>query len=192
MAGGCIAMSDFNVECSDILKIGGVQGDGYVLNLKDANGDILQYTEDATGKTITDIAMQSGARAYKFAGEKYAHSWGHSLVKSELTKYFAQTAIIREIMGSAEDLVWFTEMATASALVLIFETNDQKFVVVGQYNGMTATEGDSFNSGNTSDADVTTSLNFSGEEVSAPYKYLDVGGYVATKAFLQGLLTAQP
>ena len=40
--GGCLAMSDLNISCDDIKKIGGVQGDGYILNLKDANGDKLQ------------------------------------------------------------------------------------------------------------------------------------------------------
>lgn len=191
--GGCIAMSGLNVNCDDIKKIGGVQGDFWALNLKNDLGEKLQYTEDPTGKIITDIIVQSGSQAYLVEGEKYAHSWGHNRVKTELAKHYAQVVAIRQLAGNEDFLVWFDEFFTASGLVFIFETNEKRFVVLGQNNGLTGIEGDSFDSGTAADSDVTTTIDFTGEEVESPFKYFDTGGgYQANRDFLMGLLTPAP
>ena len=60
----------------------------------------------------------------------------------------------------------------ATNLVAILETTDQKFIVLGQFNGLTASgEGDSFDSGQEPGSDVQTTVALTGEEVTSPYKY---------------------
>ena len=79
---------------------------------------------------------------------------------------------------------------TATNLVAILETTDQKFVLLGQFNGLTAAEGDSFDSGQEPGSDVQTTVALTGEEVTSAYKYIDTGnGYADTLTYIIGLET---
>lgn len=186
---GCLLSASKNKTCDTTKKIGGISGKLWLLNLEDANGVRLQYTE--ASDTISAITVQAGgSAAFYVDGEKYSHDWGYSLSKPAINKYFGQTLNIRTIIDNASDLSWLTEVMTATNLVAIVETNDQKFVLLGQYNGLTAADGEAFNSGQEAASDASTVVNLTGEETEAVYKYVDVGtGYADTLAYIVGLET---
>lgn len=174
--------------CETPKKIGGIRGGLWLLNLEDSNGQKLVYTE--TANTISAITVQSGLAAYKVDGEKYAHNWTYALSKPAINKFYTQTLNVKTIIDGDVDLTWLDQMLMATNLVAIIETNDEKFIVLGQKNGLTSVEGDLFDSGNAQDADVSTTAPLQGEEVDAPFKYMDVGtGYEDTKTYLIGLET---
>ena len=185
---GCLLAVSKDKTCDTVKKIGGISGRLWLLNLNSADGTPLTYTE--AGKTISAITVQSGEAAYPVNGEKYSHDWAHSLAKPATNKFYTQVLNIRTIIDGETDLEWLDQTLMATNLVAILETNDQKFVVLGQYNGLTAIESDSYSSGQEAASDQTTTASLQGEEVRAPFKYLDVGtGYADTLTYIISLET---
>lgn len=189
MAGCTIAVSKAKT-CDTIKKIGGISSKLYLFNLEAADGSRIVYTE--AGNTISALNLGTGNQGYEVDGEKYSHDWGYGLSKPATNKYFSQTLNIRTIIDGETDLTWLSEVFTATNLVAIIETNDQKFIVLGQKNGLVASDGDAFSSGQEAASDVSTTVALMGEEIEAPFKYLDVGtGYDDTLLYIQSLLVPQ-
>ena len=187
----CLLSNPKANTCETPKKIGGIRGGLWLLNLEDSNGVALDYTE--ANNTISAITVQSGLAAYKVEGEKYAHNWTYSFTKPAINKFYTQGLNIKTIIDGEADLTWLDEMLMATNLVAIIETSDQKFIVLGQKSGLTSIEGDLFDSGNAQDADVSTTAPLQGEEVEAPFKYLDIGtGYTDTKNYIISLETPAP
>lgn len=185
---GCLLSVSKSKTCDTTKKIGGISGRMWLLNLNAANGEPLTYTE--TGKTISAVTVQTGLAAYPVDGEKYSHNWTYSVAKPGINKFYSQALNIRTIIDGDADLQWLDEVLMSTNLVAILETNDQKFVVLGQYNGLTASESDAYDSGQEAASDQATTAALTGEEVGAPYKYLDVGtGYADTLTYIIGLET---
>ena len=186
---GCLIAVSKDKTCDTTKKIGGISGRLWLLNLEDSTGQKLTYTE--TGKTISEITVQSGLAAYPVDGEKYSHNWTYGLAKpGSSNKYYTQSLNVRTVIDGDEDLQWLDEIMTATNLVAILETTDQKFVLLGQFNGLTASEGDSFDSGQEPGSDVQTTVALTGEEVTSAYKYIDSGsGYADTLTYIIGLET---
>ena len=186
MSGCSIAVSKAKT-CDTIKKIGGISGKLWLFNLETDNGRVA-YTE--ANNTISAITLGTGDVVYSVDGEKYSHDWGYGLTKPATNKFFSQTLNVRTIIDGEADLQWLNEVFTATNLVAIIETNDQKFIVLGQKNGLVASDGDAFSSGQEASSDVSTTVAFMGEEVEAPYKYMDVGtGYADTLTYIEGLET---
>lgn len=186
--GGCTIAVSKAKTCDTIKKIGGISGKMWFFNLEGAGGRVA-YTE--ADNVISAITLGGSDLAYEVDGEKYSHDWGYALTKPATNKYFSQTLNVRTIINDSNDLTWLNQMFTATNLVAIIETNDQKFIVLGQKNGLVASDGDAFASGQEASSDVSTTVAFMGEETEAPYKYLDVGtGYADTLTYVEGLATA--
>lgn len=184
---GCLISVSKSKTCDTTKKIGGISGRLWLLNLNAADGTPLAYTE--TGKTISAITVPTGEAAYPVQGEKYSHNWTYSVAKPGINKFYTQALNIRTIIDGDADLQWLDEMLMATNLVAILETNDQQFVVLGQYNGLTASESDAYDSGQEAASDQATTGALVGEEVTAPYKYLSTGDYASTLTYIIGLET---
>ncbi len=184
---GCTISVSKSKTCDTIKKIGGISGKLWLFNLETSNGRVA-YTE--ASNVISAITLGAGDLAYEVDGEKYSHDWGYGLTKPATNKFFSQTLNIRTIIDDENDLAWLNQIFTATNLVAIVETNDQKFIVLGQKNGLVASDGDAFSSGQEASSDVSTTVSLMGEEIEAPYKYLDVGtGYADTLTYIEGLTT---
>ena len=186
---GCLIAVSKDKTCDTTKKIGGISGRLWLLNLADSTGQKLAYTE--SDKTISEITVQSGLAAYPVDGEKYSHNWTYGVAKpGSSNKYYSQSLNIRTIIDGDLDLQWFDGVVMATNLVAILETTDQRFIVLGQFNGLTHPENESFDSGQEPGSDVQTTVALTGEEVTSPYKYLDVGtGYADTLTYIIGLET---
>ena len=181
----CLIANPKTKTCETTSKIGGLNGRLWLYNLKDANGVKVTYTE--VGNVISDITFTTGQALFAVSGEKYQHNFTTALAVPGANKYYTQTGNIKTIVDTEADLTWLDEICKASELGVIYEDNNQRFILLGYSNGMKAIEGDLFDSGAEASSDVATTVSLQGEEKDAPYKLFDAGGYDATLGVLKGL-----
>ena len=183
----CLLQSGYAATCQTKKKKNGLKGDVYLFNLYDANGVKLAYTE--SGSTISDITVQSGSQAYKLAGNKLMHTYGSSLsVPTQGNQFYMQNLVMKLIEDTDTDLTFVDELVRSEGLVAVIETYNQKFILLGQENGLKSIEGDMFTYDVDPAADVATSIAVSSEE-DYHKKYFFDTDYATTKAKLEGYLT---
>jgi hypothetical protein len=174
-------------SCTKKQKQGGVETTMWLYNIEEG-GEEVSYTEATVG-VVTDIILPTGAVLHRVDTEKFASSFGHSFEKPALNSFFPQTVNIVSILDSVEDLAWYTEILRADKVGVVVLDNNRQFKILGQYAGLNGSSGDGYNSGNEQGADVSTMVLLDGAETSHPYKFLDLGDYATTKAYLVALET---
>ncbi len=183
---GCLVTSDYTATCSTKKKKNGLKGDVYLLNLVDANGVKLAYTE--TGFTVSDITVQSGSQAYKLAGSELMHTYGASVsVPTRGNQFYMQNLVLKLIEDTDTDLAFVDEVVRAEGMVAVIETYNGKFLILGMENGLRAIEGDMFNLDVDPAADVSTSIALTSYEDYSKKYFFDTD-YATTKAKLEGYL----
>lgn len=188
MATKCLMNSGYERTCETIKKIGGLKGRVWALNLTSDDGTKLGYTE--SGNTISAITVQSGQAAYKIDSTKFSHDFTPSVKKPGANKFYGQNFNLRAITDTAADLTWSDNMIMSDSVVFIIEDMNQRFIVLGQNNGLEVQEGDLGTFGQEAESDMTEVYNFTGEEVDNKYKFFDVGtGYEDSLTYLIGLET---
>ena len=184
----CLMSSGYSRTCETIKKIGGLEGRVWALNLIDGSGVKLQYTETAPN-VVDAITVQTGSQAYAIDSTKFSHDFIASVKKPGANKFYGQAFNLRAITDTAADLTWSDGMVMADRVVFIIEDLNKRFIILGQNNGMEAIEGDLGGFGQEAESDVTETYAFAGNEKDNKYKFVDVGGYDATLAYLVGLET---
>ena len=184
---GCLIANSKTKTCETASKIGGVNGRLWLYNLKDSDGQKVTYTEVAGSNVISDISFTTGEGLFPVEGEKYAHNFTYALAMPGVNKYYTQVGNIKTIVDTAEDITWLNEVCKASDLGIIYEDNNQRFIVLGQNNGLKAIEGDLFDSGTEAATDVGTTVSLQGEEKDAPYKLFFDTDYDTTLSALVAL-----
>lgn len=185
---GCLMSSGYSRTCETIKKIGGLEGRVWALNLIDGSGAKLVYTETVPN-VIDAITVQTGSQAYAIDSTKFSHDLVTSVKKPGANKFYGQAFNLRAITDTADDLTWSDGMIMADRVVFVVEDLNQRFVILGQNNGMEVSEGDLGGFGQEAESDVTETYAFLGNEKDNKYKFVDVGGYEATLAYLVGLET---
>lgn len=184
---GCLLTSDYTASCSTKKKKNGLKGDVYLLNLVDANGVRLAYTE--TGFTVSDITVQSGSQAYKLTGSQLMHTYGSSVsVPTQGNQFYMQNLVLKLIDDTDADLAFIDEVVRSTGLVAVIETYNSQFIILGMENGLRAVEGDMFALDVDPAADVSTSIALSSYEDYSKKLFFDTD-YATTKAKLEGYLT---
>ena len=184
---GCLLASDYTATCGTKKKKNGLRGDVYLLNLVDANGVKLAYTE--SGFTVSDITVQSGSQAYKLAGSQLMHTYGASVATpTQGNQYYMQNLVLKLIDDTDADLAFIDELVRSEGLVAVIETYNSQFIILGMENGLKAVEGDMFALDVDPGADVSTSVTLSSYEDYSKKLFFDTD-YATTKAKLEGYLT---
>ena len=184
----CLMTTGYSSDCETVKKIGGLEGRLWALNLIDSSGVKLGYTETVPN-IIDAITVQTGSQAYVIDSTKFQHDFTASVKKPGANKFYGQALNIRAITDDATDLVWSDDMVMSTRTVFIIEDLNQRFIILGQNNGMEIGEGDLGGFGQEAESDVTETYAFTGNEKDNKYKFVDVGGYDATLAYLIGLET---
>ena len=184
----CLMSSGYSRTCETIKKIGGLEGRVWALNLYDANGVKLVYTE-TVANVIDAITIPTGSQSYKIDSTKFSHDFTASIKKPGANKFYGQAFNLRAITDNAADLTWSDGIVMADRVVFIIEDLNQRFVVLGQKNGMEAIEGDLGGFGQEAESDVTETYPFVGNEKDNKYKFFDAGTYESTLALLIGYET---
>ena len=186
--GSCLMSSGKSRTCETRKKIGGLKGRVWALNLTDATGAKLEYTE--VGNVVSAITVQSGLAAYPIDSGKFSHDFTPSVKKPGMNKFYGQAFNLRAITDDATDLTWSDNMIMSDSVVFIVEDMNKRFMLLGQNNGLECQEGDLGTIGQEAESDVTETYAFTGEEVENKYKFVDVGtGYEDTLTYLIGLET---
>ena len=171
-------------SCTKKQKQGGLDSLMWLFNAED-----VTY-EEATAGVVTAINLPSGEQLFRIDGDKFASSFGHSFEKPNINSFFPQTLSIVSIVDTAEDLAWLNSVLRAEKLGAVVIDNNRQIKLLGQYSGMMAESGDSFNSGNEQGADIGTTVTLSGAESGSPFKFVDLGDFQTTKDYLVTLETA--
>ena len=98
-------------------------------------------------------------------------------------KYFQHDATLKLFSTSPADDDVIKDLMTATS-VLIMETNNEEFLILGANNGMDLTEYVQ-NSGQTDNSDTTDSLTFVGGEKNKPLRFF-ITDYATTSSTLEG------
>jgi len=184
----CLMSSGYSRTCETIKKIGGLEGRVWALNLYDANGVKLGYTE-TVANIVEAITIPMGSQAYKIDSTKFSHDFVASVKKPGANKFYGQAFNLRAITDTAADLTWSDGMVMADRVVFIIEDLNKRFIILGQNNGMEAIEGDLGGFGQEAESDVTETYAFAGNEKDNKYKFFDAGTYESTLALLVGYET---
>jgi hypothetical protein len=185
----CLIATGKTLTCDTIKKIGGLEGRLWVLNLRDAAGVKLEYTETVPNIIDAITVQPGGSQSYAIDSTQFSHDFTASIKKPGSNKFYGQALNIRAITDDANDLTWSDGMVMATKLVFIVEDLNQRFIILGQNNGMEAQEGDLGGFSQEAESDVTETYPFTGNEKDNKYKFVDVGGYEATLTYLIGLET---
>ena len=187
---GCLISNPKTKSCETTSKIGGLQGRLWLFNLRSADGTKVSYT--SANNEISAITLPSGEALYPVDGEKYQHNFTYALTAPGANKFYTQTGNIKTVVDTGADIEWLDEVAKATELGVIYEDMNQRFILLGQFNGMKAVEGDLFDSGAEAASDVGTTISLQGEEKDAEYKLVFDTDYQTTLAYLQSLETPTP
>tara|TARA_R110000824_G_scaffold41820_2_gene124018 strand:+ start:171 stop:740 length:570 start_codon:yes stop_codon:yes gene_type:complete len=184
----CLLSSGYSSTCETFSKAGGLDSRLWILNLVDASGIKLGYTETVTN-VIDVITVQSGSQAFAVKSAPESHNVVTSSQKPGINQYFGQVVNMRLITDTAADLTFTNDLVKANKVVFIVETLSKQFKLYGQNNGMKNIPADISDSGQTKDSDLSQTYSFEGGEPESEFKFVDVGGYEATLAYLIGLET---
>tara|TARA_R110002020_G_scaffold231095_1_gene442204 strand:- start:192 stop:752 length:561 start_codon:yes stop_codon:yes gene_type:complete len=176
---GCLLTNSKTKDCSTTSKIGGLKGRLWLYNITGSDGANVTYTE--SGNTITDIGFGASEGLHVVEGEKFAHNFTYAGAAPGINKFYNQGGTIKTVVASDLDIEWLDEVFKASNVGVIYENLNQEFIVLGQYNGLKAIEGDMFDSGLESTAEVGTTITLAGEE-NKPFKIFFDTDYATTLA----------
>lgn len=131
----CDISSGVGISCSDLKRVAGLNKRLWLFNMGD-----LRTPIDVTQTTITNLNFNAYATLYKFEGQKFAHSAGVKLVKTEHGNVSFEHSVNVKVNNttSTEDAV-IESLATAEVGAIV-QTNNNEFFIYGAGNGLTCME----------------------------------------------------
>lgn len=177
----CKITDGIDFDCTNLLKVGGVQPDfwvGYLSELDTA----FSLSQTADINTI-DFGAYGGLR--RFSGNKFAHSAGSELVVAAGgTKSWRHTFVAKLNADSTADDKTLQDLSLGNDIFIIYPDNNRVFKILGAGNGLSV-ESDVENSGQTGDSDTSDTVTLVGQELTKPLRFSLAGGYQATLDYLE-------
>lgn len=194
MATICGLIDDDILRNCDALPVGGVKSVIHVMNLS----DIESVTYDTTNPLIvTDIALKTGAKAYRYEVFKRGHKPSFTLVKGDYgDRYRHQIDTSIQVWDNATKAQ--VEGLFGGEVVVITEnlqgTGDARFEIYGYSNGLSVADGATRNLGENEGVLTYTLQSEDGSlEAKIPYTFAKLTGgvysYTATLAAVEALET---
>jgi hypothetical protein len=179
----CKITQGIESSCDDVLKVGGLDKTFWVGYLSDLD-TAFPLTQTTPVRTID---FGGYGALYRFDGRKYSHTFSQPLqVAAGGNKSYAQTFIAKLLADSVDDDVTLQRLALSDDIFIIFQDNNRKLKIVGASRGLQVTT-DEQSSGQTGDADLTSTITFTGAEVTKALYFELEAGYDATIAYLEAL-----
>lgn len=166
----CGVESGIGVSCEDLKRVAGVNKRVWLFNMND-----LQTPIDVTQSTITNINLESYALLYKFEGQKFSHSAGCKLVRTDSGNVSFEHSVNMRINNttSTEDAV--IEDLSVAEVGVIVQTNNNEFLIYGAGNGLTLMEMED-NTGQKQGDEEITMLKLVGAETTLPKRFARPAG----------------
>lgn len=180
----CRATSGFTNNCSDQLRVGGMDRTfwlGYISQL-DTKISNLQTAD------ISTLDFGSYGGLLRFDGNKFSHSFSDALqvAGGSGNKSYKHTLTVKLLPNSTADDVILQQINLGQDIFAVVQDNNSKFFILAPTKGMSA-ESDEFNSGDAGDADTRNTVVLSGIETTKKLRFSTAGGYDQTLAYLTGL-----
>jgi len=173
----CKITGDIDLTCDDLRRLGGLNNRFWVYAPSDVTVDALSIEGYVEGLTFT-----VGTNSFTFDSPDNSCSAGWEAVSAEGgNKFFNHTVAIKLISTTPADDGIIEEMIVAK-IAVIFETQNQEFIIYGINNGLKTTEG-AQNSGAEDASDTTDSLTLAGGDKLKPKRFL-LTDYATTLALL--------
>lgn len=177
----CKITGGLDFDCTNLLKVGGVQPDFWVGYLSDLD-TAFSLTQSADINTI-DFGAYGGL--YRFSGNKFAHSGGSELVVSPGgNKSWRHTFVAKLISDSTSDDKILQDLALGNDIFVIYQDNNRVFKILGPGNGLSV-DSDVENTGQTGDSDTSDTVTLTGQELVKPLRFSLGAGYQATLDYLE-------
>jgi hypothetical protein len=177
----CKVTSGIENSCEDVMRVGGLSKSFWVGYKSDLDTQI-SLAQSADVDTL-DFGSYGGL--YRFDGRKFAHSYSCSLAVGQGgTKSFTQTFVAKLLSKTTADDKTIKTLSLSDDIFIITEDNNQGFVVLGAGNGLTVTVSE-MGTGTTGDSDTSTTITFSGNELTQPIRFALGAGYQATLDYLE-------
>lgn len=131
----CTISSGVGINCNDLKRVAGLNKRLWIFNMED-----LRTPIDVTQSTITNINLNAYALLYKFEGQKFAHSAGVKLVRTDSGNISFEHSVNLKVNNttSSEDAV-IEALATAEVGAIV-QSNNNEFFIFGAGNGLTMME----------------------------------------------------
>lgn len=168
----CKLTSGISISCEDKkLGVGGIKRSAWVFNRSD-----IDFTYDANGTLVTDMAASSTAGAYgplfKFELLKGGSTTDDGLQTDSGIPYFPHSVVLSTLDASSDSIYAYEQLVAADEIGVVVETTGGQFRIFGIDRGLTVT-GSPRESG-VNPADGTSRLiTLSGDQASAPKILLD-------------------
>jgi len=147
----CSISSGVGIACADLKRVAGLNKRLWLFNMSD-----LRTPIDTTQTTITNINLTSYALLYMFEGQKFAHSAGAKLVRTDAGNIsFEHTVNIKvnNTTGTEDQVI---ENLCTSEVGAIVQTNNNEFLIYGAGNGLTCMDMEDNTGQKQGDEEVTT------------------------------------
>lgn len=166
-------------DCSDLLRVGGIDKTFWVGYLSDLNTQ-FSLAQSADISTI-DFGVYGGL--YRFDGNKFSHSFGSELVVAPGgNKSYKHSFVAKVLSNSTADDATLQDLNLGTDIFVVVQDNNRKFFILGGGNGLSAVS-DVMNSGQTGDSDTSDTVTLEGQELTKPLRFLDTD-YQTTLDFL--------
>ena len=165
----CKVTSGIVNDCSDLLRVGGIDKTFWVGYLSDLT---TQFSLAQSGD-IASIGFDAYGGLYKFDGNKFSHSFGSELVVAAGgNKSYKHSFIAKLLTNSTADDKVLQDLNLGNDIFVIVQDNNRDFFILGAGNGLSAVS-DVMNSGQTGDSDASDTVTLEGQELTKPLRFFD-------------------
>lgn len=163
----CKVTSGIVNDCSDLLRVGGIDKQFWVGYLSDLD---TQFSLTQSGDIASiDFSVYGGL--YKFDGNKFSHSFGSELVVAAGgNKSYKHSFVAKLLTNSTADDKVLQDLNLGNDIFVIVQDNNRDFFILGAGNGLSAVS-DVMNSGQTGDSDASDTVTLEGQELTKPLRF---------------------
>lgn len=131
----CSISSGIGIACADLKRVAGLNKRLWLFNMDD-----LRTPIDVTQSTITNLNLTAYALLYKFEGQKYSHSAGTKLVRTESGNISFEHTVNMKVNNTTATEDQVVESLATAEIGAIVQTNNNEFFIFGGGNGLTMME----------------------------------------------------
>lgn len=181
----CKVVTGINNVCGDLLQASGVDKDFYVGYISDLS--VRFSTTQAAA--ISGIQFTPYNGLIKFEGQKYAHKFDYELaVGAGGSISYVHKAMVKLMNHSTADDVELQRMTQAQDMFIISQDNNENFFIYAPSKGFSAVAGPIRTTGQAAGEDVSSTLNFIGNEKVIPLRFTTGGTTAAIITYLDSLI----
>lgn len=164
----CKVTNPVQLACGDLLYPGGADGVFYVGYISDLGIKL----SNAQTSDISSLTFMAYAGLRKFEGAKFSHNFGSELAKGTGGNLsFTHRGTVKLITQSTADDVSMQQLAQATDAFIIYQNNNNQWMILGPTKGLQAAPGPLQTTGVATGDDISDTLILEGAEKTKPLRF---------------------